>query len=301
MNVHVAELEHFQSAADKGTMRQPAVLALRGWACDRYTSAGMRGASLLAHAAAARLGVPSRELGDPHPPMNLGWRESLARAQPYLSDVARQVNELVRDHRLPFIFANRCAVSLATIPAMLRLRPNTKIIWLDAHGDFNTPATTPTGYLGGMVLSALCGLWDSGLGAGLAPDRLILAGVHNLDPGERKLIAEQRVRVVAGEVGMIDAGRVIDAAAGAPVWIHVDTDVVDPSYLPAEYKIEDGLRPSVLHALLRGLVRASEIVGFELTEFEAPKNPERRARAVRTVMRMIEPLFCAGSERGMSN
>jgi arginase family enzyme len=233
--------------------------------------------------------------------MNLGWRESLAKAQPYLSDVARHVDELMRDHRLPFIFANRCAVSLATIPAMLRLRPKTKIIWLDAHGDFNTPATTPTSYLGGMVLSALCGLWDSGLGAGLAPDQLILAGVRDLDPGESKLIVEQEVRVVAGKDGMIDAGRVIDAAAGAPVWIHVDTDVVDPSYLPAEYKVEDGLRPSALHALLRGLVRASEIVGFELTEFEAPKNPERRARTVRTVMRMIEPLFCAGSERGMSD
>jgi arginase family enzyme len=46
---------------------------------------------------------------------------------------------------------------------MLRYRPDAKIVWFDAHGDFNTPETTPTGYLGGMVLSALCGLWESGL------------------------------------------------------------------------------------------------------------------------------------------
>jgi hypothetical protein len=50
--------------------------------------------------------------------------------------------------------------------------------------------------------------------------------------------------------------------------------------------------------LLRELVRASELVGFELTEFEAPPNPERRARAVQTVLRMIEPVFLAGPERG---
>jgi arginase len=49
----------------------------------------------------------------------------------------------------------------------------------DAHADYNTPASTPTGYLGGMVIAALCGLWDSGYGAGLAPDRTILVGARS--------------------------------------------------------------------------------------------------------------------------
>ncbi|MFZ0509794.1 MAG: hypothetical protein WBG11_14690 [Methylocella sp.] len=47
---------------------------------------------------------------------------------------------------------------------------------------------------------------------------------------------------------------------------------------------------------MRELVRASELVGFELTEFEAPANPEHRASAVQTVIRMIEPVFPAGSD-----
>jgi hypothetical protein len=50
--------------------------------------------------------------------------------------------------------------------------------------------------------------------------------------------------------------------------------------------------------LVRELVRASELVGFELMEFEAPSNPERCARAVQTVIRMIEPVFLAGPDRG---
>jgi len=49
--------------------------------------------------------------------------------------------------------------------------------------------------------------------------------------------------------------------------------------------------------LLRELVHASELVGFELTEFEAPSNRGRRARAVQTVIRMIEPVFPAGPDR----
>jgi hypothetical protein len=50
--------------------------------------------------------------------------------------------------------------------------------------------------------------------------------------------------------------------------------------------------------LVRELVRASEVVGFELTEFEAPSNPARRARAIQAVIRMIDPVFLAGMDRG---
>jgi hypothetical protein len=53
-----------------------------------------------------------------------------------------------------------------------------------------------------------------------------------------------------------------------------------------------------LRALVRELVSASELVSFELTEFEAPSNAGRRARPVQTVIRMIEPLFLAGPDRG---
>ncbi len=297
MNIHIANASLPRSAAGTVAAKRPFVLALRGFVCDRYSNAGMQGAALLARAAAVRLQAPLRELGVPEPAINLGWRENLAKASPYLRDVAGEVDELMRHHRLPFIFANRCGVSLATIAAMLRHRPDARIVWCDAHGDFNTPATTPTGYLGGMVLSALCGLWDSGFGAGLSPDRIVLAGARDLDPGESELIAAHGVRIIAAKDGIIDTGRVIEAVDGAPVWLHIDTDVVDPLYLPAEYRVEGGLHPAALRALLRELVRASELVGFELTEFEAPSNPARRARAVQTVIRMIEPVFLAGPDR----
>jgi arginase/N-omega-hydroxy-L-arginine amidinohydrolase len=292
MNIQPAGEPAIQMPAEASTAKRPFVLALRGWVCDRYTTGGMEGASLLARAASARLDAPLREIGTPSPPASLGWHECLAKASPYLREAARHLEELMRGHCLPFIFANRCGVSLATLPAMLRWSPRTKVVWFDAHGDFNTPASTPTGYLGGMVLSAVCGLWDSGIGAGLTPDRIILAGVRDLDPGESKLIAEHGVKAVAAKDGMIDASRLIEAIGDAPVWIHVDTDVADPLYLPAEYRVDNGLRPSALHAALRRIVNASELVGFELAEFEAPEDPKRRASAVRRIMRMIAPVLC---------
>ena len=54
--------------------------------------------------------------------------------------------------------------ALTTLPTALRHRPEAKVLWLDAHGDFNTPDTTPSGYLGGMALAGACGQWDAGLG-----------------------------------------------------------------------------------------------------------------------------------------
>jgi arginase len=296
MNVHIAKHSTFVSAAGSVAAKNPFVLALRGFVCDRYTGAGMLGASLLARAAAARLQAPLREIGDAEPANNLGfgWRESLGKATPYLRDVAGVVDDVMRHRRLPLIFANRCGASLATIAAMLRHRPDAKIVWCDAHGDFNTPETTPTGYLGGMVLSALCGLWDSGFGAGLSPDRIILVGTRDLDAGESELIAAHGVRVIAAENGTIEPERVISAAGGAPLWIHIDTDVVDPLYLPAEYEVTGGLRPVTLRALLQELVRTSELIGFEFTEFEAPPNPLHQLRTVQAVMHMIEPVLLAG-------
>ena len=55
--------------------------------------------------------------------------------------------------------------------------PDAKVLWLDAHGDFNTPDTTPSGYLGGMSLAGAVGRWEHGLAEGaMPPERVVLAG-----------------------------------------------------------------------------------------------------------------------------
>ena len=51
----------------------------------------------------------------------------------------------------------------------MRHVPDVRVLWLDAHGDFNTPETTPSGFLGGMCLAAACGRWDAGFGRRSSP------------------------------------------------------------------------------------------------------------------------------------
>ncbi|MGO9005354.1 MAG: arginase family protein [Beijerinckiaceae bacterium] len=281
----------FPVLREQGATARPVVLALRGWVCDRYTDAGMRGSLLLAQAAATKLRVPLLELGKPEEAADLGWQDSLTKATPYLREVAAYVDAVMARDRIPLIFANRCGASLATIAAALRHRPDAKVVWFDAHGDFNTPDSSPTGYLGGMVLTALCGLWASGFGAGLTPDRIVLAGQRDLDPQESLLIAKHGVTLVAAPHGRLDQARLIEAVDGAPIWLHIDTDVIDPLCLPAEYRVRGGLHPNALRAALAALLQTSELVGFELTEFETPQDEVLRHHALDTIMHMIAPVL----------
>lgn len=98
----------------------------------------------------------------------------------------------------PVVISGDCPTSLATVAGLQRKGSGPSIVWLDAHGDFNTEETTESGYLGGMPLAKICGFGDldaiGGLGlATVAPDRALLVGARDLDPGEDALLASAGV------------------------------------------------------------------------------------------------------------
>ncbi|OTA41460.1 MAG: hypothetical protein A6D92_06470 [Symbiobacterium thermophilum] len=71
------------------------------------------------------------------------------------------------------------------------------VVWVDAHGDFNTVETSPSGNPHGMVLALATGLLPDAMDGVIRPDRLRLWGIRDLDPGERRLLSEARVEVVS--------------------------------------------------------------------------------------------------------
>ena len=162
------------------------------------------------------------------------------------------------------------------------------VLWVDAHGDFNTPSTTTTGYLGGMVLAAACGLWLSGHGAGLRPEQVVIVGGRDFDPAEAEALKSAGVRVIAPEAVTPEA--VLDAVGGAPVWLHVDWDSLEPGFVPAAYKVPGGLTPGQLREVLASLPR-DRVKGIELAEFEATGDPQIDAAAVAQLRWIVEPLF----------
>ena len=155
------------------------------------------------------------------------------------------------------------------------------MLWLDAHADFNSPETTPSGFLGGMCLAGACGVWDSGLGDDLDPARVVMCGVRDVDPGERVLLETKGV-------GLVDSpSQLAGLLEGRPVFVHLDLDVLDPAVLPATFPAPGGLSDGGLRTLLAEVAQAGHVVGAEITAFTAPE----RARRVATI---VEPLLPAG-------
>ncbi len=168
--------------------------------------------------------------------------------------------------RAPVTVAGRCAASLAALPVLAEARPDAALVWFDAHADLNTPADTPTGYLGGMVIVGAAGRWDTGLGGGLDLSRVVLVGARDLDPAERALLDSGEVALVPPGPDL--PGRLRAALRGRPAYLHLDCDVLEPGQVPHEYSVPGGLTLAELHAGVAELARG-EVVGLEVAEFEA--------------------------------
>lgn len=245
-------------------MTEVAITLFQGRVGD-HNNLAIPGAKSVAGVLSAQLGVAVAVVGTPAPALNLGWRAELDAAMPALRALAAQLDQVLGRRAKPLTASSRCAASLATLPAVARYRPDACVVWFDAHADLNTPATTGSGYLGGMALSGPVGMWESELGAGLTLSNIVLVGQRSLDPAELLLIASGAVTHVPP--GPELAARLRAAVAGRPVYMHLDCDVLNPGIVPTDYVHENGLSLEDLREACAVLAE-SEVVGLEIAEFQ---------------------------------
>ena len=177
------------------------------------------------------------------------------------------------------------------------------VLWLDAHADYNTPATTPSGNMHGMSSAFLCGEpgLDALLGdeprASIRPDNLDLFGIRSIDPCEKQLVRERKINVVdmrhIDEFGVgIPIRRIIEKVKARNGVLHVsfDMDFLDPQLAPgvgtlvpggASYR-EAHLVMELLHD--SGLVKSVDIV--ELNPFL-----DERGKTARVAVELVASLF----------
>ncbi|SEL61376.1 arginase [Roseateles sp. YR242] len=248
----------------------------------------IEGAARTAQALSQRYGVNTRTVGTPSPHAHDDWRVSLPQAKPTLDALRGAIEHSLHLGPLTVLLSNTCSASLASLPVVAREHPDAVVLWIDAHGDFNTPETTGSGYLGGMVLAGVCGLWDSGHGAGLRPQQVVLVGARDIDGAERDLLAAAGVRIIPPARTTPEA--VLAAIGDAPVWVHIDWDVLEPGHLPADYTVPHGLLPSQIRALFES-IPAGQIRGLELAEFNASEDEAVNAQALAVILDIVSPLF----------
>jgi arginase len=249
------------------------VVALVGRTSDRAEGRAA-GAEVLARELG---GDEARVIGEPGQPHAGRYDEDLRDARPTLEAAAAAIGVGPR----PLLTATDCSICVGSVPAVARRWPDAWLLWLDAHGDFNTPETTPSGFLGGMCLAGAVGLWDTGFGTGAAPERVVLVGGRDLDDAEVELMGRYRV---------VRTDDPASALAGREVFVHLDVDILDPEVMPGQlYPAPGGLDLAQLRELLAGVASRARIVGAEITCFSTPELSGELAQAVAPLVWSTEP------------
>jgi len=147
----------------------------------------------------------------------------------------------------PLLLSGDCPTALGAVAGLQRRHRDLAVVWLDAHGDFNTPAITVSGYLGGMPLAMLTGrapeLFCDALGLRPVADTgVVLADARDLDPAERDALTASQVRRVPADPAAIVSA--LDEVGHMPVYLHLDVDVIDSAQLPG-LRFPSGTGPSL--------------------------------------------------------
>jgi arginase len=166
-------------------------------------------------------------------------------------ELSDQVAEACADGAVPLVLGGDHSVAIGSVTGASR-DASTGLIWFDAHGDFNTPETTPSGNVHGMPLAALLGLgsfadreWTTA--PGLREENVVLVGLRSLDPPEREAIRESEV--TAYTISDIDTRGIapvveeaLDIATDGVDGLHVSLDVdwLDPREAPGVGTPEPG-------------------------------------------------------------
>lgn len=162
--------------------------------------------------------------------------------------VLQAVGQALSEGRLPILLGGDHCLAIGSIGAVAahcrRVGKRLRVIWLDAHADFNTSEITPTGNVHGMPVACLFGIGPEPLVnlAGFAPtlkhDEIHQIGIRSVDPGERKLVHDQHVSIFdmrhIDEVGMRAVMRDALADVDQNTHLHVsfDVDFLDPEIAP---------------------------------------------------------------------
>jgi len=179
------------------------------------------------------------------------------------------------------------------------------VVWIDAHGDFNTPDTSYSGILAGMPLAVIAGLagprWREAaeLDLPVAADRLLLLGLREIDKAEEELLKTHAVsRLTTDQLRSVSVlNEAIEALARRSeiLYVNIDLDVLDPHVVPSiTTPSAGGLEIEELSAILTSLVQTGKVAVVSVTSLN-PGAGARGQRSVQAALKVVEGLLGAWS------
>ena len=257
------------------------------------------------HEAISGAGHTVTDLGNLHVPVPESRVEERA-ALRYLPEVAGTCAELaaavegiLRRGSLPLVLGGDHSIAIGTLAGRRRAGLSGGVIWLDAHGDFNTPATTPSGNIHGMPLAVATGRGaDALLAIGgehtAAEGTTVLVGVRALDAAERRALHASRVTVFTmkdvdqnGIAAVMQRALAIASEDGRQGFhLSCDLDVLDPMYAPGVgTPVTGGLSYREAHLAMELAADSSRLTSLEVVEV----NPilDERNRTARVAVELV--------------
>jgi arginase len=199
---------------------------------------------------------------------------------PMARRVAGAVATSVQGGRLPLVLGGDHSIALGSIRGAAKHK-KLGLLWIDAHADFNTDETTPSGNIHGMPLAALCGLgdrrltrlWDEAVPV-VDPKNVVVLGARDLDLGEKKNLREAGVRVLSLE--QIDRTGMYASVSQAieqisrdtdGIYLSFDVDSLDPRHAPGVgTPVPGGLTYREAHLACEMVAETGKLAGMDMVE-----------------------------------
>jgi arginase len=218
-----------------------------------------------------------------------GWRinapdlapgRTTSRLRAVHEPIAAFVAECLAVGARPISIAGDCCAAIGMAAGLQRAGVEPTLVWLDAHGDFNTWETTPSGFLGGMPLAMLAGrgdqtMLDAVAARPVAESRIVLADARDLDPLEQDALAASDVAIVRDLRDLAAHPRL-----RGPLYVHFDTDIADPGDVPAmRYPAPGGPALGTLRDALGALAASGLIVAVSVSTWWPDLDADGRSRS----------------------
>jgi arginase len=208
--------------------------------------------------------------------------------------LARLVDETMKSNQFPLVLGGDHSIAIGTLAGISQHYKNLGVIWYDAHGDLNTPETSPSGNIHGMPLAVSLGIGHPALtnigdySPKVKPENVVLIGIRDLDDGEKQLIKEIGIKVYTmHEIDRLGMTRVMEETIdylkdrSDGVHLSLDLDGLDPIETPGVgTPVAGGISYRESHLAMEMLADSEIITSAEFVEVNPILDEENKTAAV---------------------
>jgi arginase len=219
------------------------------------------------------------------------WHSEIQTSFELMRMLSIAVEQARKAEQLPIVLAGNCNSAVGTIAG---LGSEVGVAWFDAHGDFNTPETTTSGFLDGTAVAIITGRCWKQLTATIpgfrhiADERVCIVGARDIDALERGLLADSNVDVIAPDKIRSDLPRTLNSIGQHvdEMYVHLDLDVLDAQVASAnKFAVSGGLTIEDVEYALSQIAQTFRIAGVTLSAYDptADTNGAAATAAIRLI------------------